>query len=255
MFETSELALTAIAMVFASGFQAFTGFGFGLICTPTLALIFGGETGVQTAVLLLVLPSWFAASSAAFGLRREAPFPSIFRYIMIAPIGILVGVWLLDELPAWSLELVLILLLLQVLLSSYIGGFGGWVQHTVPSSILAGIAAGSLGTAGPPVVGWAQAKTEWEMPTRRAAMLFVFASVNPMRLPFYVAFGLMSNADLWMVALASIPLVSTGSWLGHRVAKHVSTEHSEIIVKLAMTALVIAMSIQAYRHFIEDMAA
>ena len=245
MFEVSELILIAVSMLLAAGFQAFTGFGFSLICTAVLAMILDD---VQTAVLLLVLPGWFAGGSAAFSLRHVAPWKSIRTYLLVTPVGILVGVWILDVVPAWSLELLLILLLLQVLLSSAIGGIGSWIQATIPSGFLAGLAAGSLGTAGPPVVAWAQSKDEWELPQRRAATLWVFAIINPMRLPFYIAFGLMTNADIWTVALASIPLVFVGSALGNRLARHVSKERSEVIVKLAMTALAISLSFQAYGH-------
>ena len=232
-------------MVLAAGFQAFTGFGFSMLCTPILTLALDD---VQTAILLLVLPSWFAAGSAAYSMRKVAPWPSIGRYLLIAPLGILAGVWVLDVVPAWSLELLLAILLLQVLFPATAVGMGVLAQQTLPSGFLAGLTAGSIGAAGPAVIAWAHSKTEWELPVRRAATLAVFASINPMRLPFYIAFGLMTTADIWGVAIGSIPFVVLGSFLGHKLAIAIPRERSEIVVKLAIGALALAMSVQAYNH-------
>ena len=87
---------------------------------------------------------------------------------------------------------------------------GALAQRTLPSGFLAGLTAGSIGASGPAVIAWAHSKTEWELPVRRAATLAVFASINPMRLPFYIAFGLMTTADIWGVAIGSIP---SSSWV------------------------------------------
>ena len=231
-------------MVLAAGFQSFTGFGFSMLCTPIVTLALDD---VQTAILLLVLPSWFAAGSAAYSIRKVAPWPSIGRYLLIAPLGILAGVWVLDVVPAWALELLLAILLLQVLFPATAVGFGTWAQKTLPSGFLAGLTAGSIGAAGPAVIAWAHSKAGGT-PSSPCCHSAVFASINPMRLPFYIAFGLMTTADIWGVAIGSIPFVVLGSFLGHKLAIVIPQERSEIVVKLAIGALALAMSIQAYNH-------
>ena len=239
MFGTWELILVSAAMIVASGFQAFTGFGFSLICTPLLALALDD---VQTAVLLLVLPGWFAAGSAAYGLRKVAPWSSIRAYLTMALLGILLGVWALDAVPAWCLESFLILLLVQVLLPRAGEGIGNWLQATGPSAVVAGIAAGALGTPGPPVIAWSQSKKEWSLPQQRGATLSVFAGIPAMRIPLYLAIGLMASAELWLVAMGSIPLVSFGAFVGHRLSLSVPTETSAKIIKLAILGLVAVMT-------------
>lgn len=245
MLETGELILAGGALFIAAGFQAFVGFGFNLLSLPLLVLLMP----VKLAVIMLVIPGWVASGTAAYHVRDHTPWRPVGRFLLITPVGLAAGVWALQGVSPWILEAVLILMLVQVLIpSAGSNPLLKWLQYSPVSAFFAGVGAGSLGTAGPPVVAWAHAKEEWPLPTRRAATLMVFAVINPMRLPFYFAAGLMNDSVIWVGAALSVPVIILGSKAGAKVAENVSERATGIALKVAILMLALAMTAKTLSH-------
>jgi uncharacterized membrane protein YfcA len=237
VLETYQFVLLGITVFVAALFQAFTGFGFALISTPILFLF----VDEKYAVLALTLPGLIAAIAATSPLRRDIPWKPVGFYVLWAPLGLVLGAYALDGVPPEALKVVLALLLAHVLVGKHLPGLLNWLHWPPLSGTLAGIAAGALGTAGPPVVAWAHARDEWSLVRRRAATLAVFVILGVARLPVYGAMGMLSDGTLWVVAAGALPVIVGGSATGSWLAKRVSEKTSAIILRLAIVGLIITL--------------
>ena len=237
MFDVSTLLLIGLTLFSAAGFQAVTGFGFNLISTPILFLMMPPKV----AVMVLVVPSLVAGWSAAYLLRKSAPWKEIGKYVLWTPVGVILGLEVLDMLPVWAMKIFLALLLLQTLLSKLGPDLLNKLHWTPLSGVLAGIAGGSLGTAGPPVVAWAHAKKTWSLEEKRAATLWTFTFINLIRVPVYGFAGELSASELWIVAGASVPVLFLGSFLGNRLAASISPRMGQRFIQAAIGVLCITL--------------
>jgi uncharacterized membrane protein YfcA len=226
-----------LAVFFSAVFQAVTGFGFNLICTPILFLL----VDPKWAVMVLVIPGWLACWTAAHPIRKSTPWRDVLIYSAWTPIGLFIGVYFLDVMPVTGLKILMAALLLHALVARWTPVFFRWLQWTPLSGVMAGIAGGALGTAGPPVVSWAHARDDWNLTVRRAATLYVFTILSGIRLPLYVAMGLFGEWKLVVIGLAAFPIVWLGSVVGGVIARKLSERVAHWIVRIAIISLIVTL--------------
>ncbi len=212
-----------LILVLAEGVYVSFGFGSGLIAVGLMALVMESLRDVVVILLLVNLPVELLVVAAS-GRKIQ------WKGILLAALGLLPGI------PAgtWMLGLgdpSFLLLLLGAFLVCAGSAFlflpvhrkwrlPPWAGFT--AGLSSGILAGLFGTGGPPIILYYQVQGTAKSVFRGTLMaLFFFTTL--VRGPTYLAGGLITTPRIWS-ALAVLPAVGLGAWLGNRV--HISLSES-----------------------------
>jgi uncharacterized membrane protein YfcA len=202
-----------IVIVFVAAIlQAGTGFGFSIMATPFLLLLFESHAAIQLNIILSLLISLIIT----FKTRNEVNKESLVRLIKGSLLGIL---------PGLLLFVFLDVRLLKILVSILILASTGLLVAKVtikPSSLkelitgaLSGLLTTSLGMPGPPLLIYF-AGTKIKKETLRSTTLAYFVFIYPVSL--FLQFSLYSIASVvWRSTLWALPFTFLGIYLGQRV--------------------------------------
>ena len=216
-----SLAVVIAALLLGTLGKAITGFGLPLFAVPAMAAFID----VQTAVVVMVLPSTLSNAWLMWTFRRSAAaLPGLWAGLGCGVVGIGIGAWLLSALDPAIMALVLSGWIAVYLLTEL-------ARYEVPSRLtenrgmfaaavgLAGICQGATGIAGPILVTFMYA-----MRRSREVVVFalaaVFLSYGIVQAGFYLSLGLVSEERLWQSAAATIPVIlgmPLGLWIGRRI--------------------------------------
>ena len=209
--------LVAVPLVVLLGYTIFgaTGFGSSIISVPGLAHFFP----LTFVVPLVTTTDAFAATTTALRLRRLVAWPEFVRLLPAMLIGIALGATLLLNLPRGPA-----LLALGVFAASY-GAYviagpralrraPGWLVW--PIGIAGGIFSALFGTGGPIYIVFLSARIDDKSALRATSAIVVAVSVW-VRLGLFIATGLWLNTALVTLALALLPVMALGLWLGNRL--------------------------------------
>jgi uncharacterized protein len=230
----TDLSFAALVVILASVTQGVIGFGAGLISMSLLAMIWPMATA--TAVMNPV--GVILSLSLAWSQWRSVNFRSIFPLLIGLPVGIFVGVLLLDILPNHQLRALLGCTLIITVIHRLSGSA---VRRVLPLSIGAlvgfcsGVIGASLNTAGPPALIYASL-SGWKKDEFRANLAIFFFTSS------FIAFlglsyqGVVQLETLKVSGLL-IPLVLIGSRLGLSLGHHLSQRYFSWITLLCLTVL------------------
>ncbi len=202
-----------IVLVFiASVLQAGTGFGFSIMATPFLLLLFEAHDAIQLNIILSLLISVIMT----FKIRKEINKESLVRLIKGSLIGILPGLLLfifLDVQPLKILVSVLILLSTVLLVAKIT------VKQTNLKELITGALSGllttSLGMPGPPLLIYFSG-TNVDKATLRSTTLAYFVFVYSASI--LLQFSMYSiSKGVWISALWALPFTLLGIYLGQWV--------------------------------------
>lgn len=225
------LLFAAPIVLIASVLQSCTGFGFSIMATPLLLLVYEPRTAIQLNVILSLVLSVAMLPSIRAAIDR----PMLRRLIPSSLLGIPLGGVLFSYLEPNILRLAVgvVVLIVTGLLA---------VRFTVsPSRIgerLAGLFAGaftaSLGMPGPPLlVYFAGAALDKALvrATTLAFFLFVYAGA----LIGQIALA-STDRTIWLGALALAPAVAIGALAGQRLYHLINQRLFTIIINLILAA-------------------
>ena len=218
--------LLLIVAAFLAGLSktALNGIGPFTAAVAALVLPVAQSTGF---VLLLLLAGDLVAITVY---RAHADWRVIRKLAPAIVVGILLGVALMSNIDAQLLRRVLgtVLLLLVVL---------QFVQNRKPALFedvelprwitnAAGTTAGftsMLANAGGPVMNLYLLNVKSAVLGFLGTTAWVFFAINMMKLPFSIGLGLL-NGDMFLTALACLPALYLGAWVGLRIARRISLE-------------------------------
>ncbi|MCS6914003.1 MAG: TSUP family transporter, partial [Myxococcota bacterium] len=185
LLEPQDAGLVAPALVClaAALFQRLTGFGFSLVATSALGLLWP----LRQVVVLLALPAVCASGAAFLQVRRDLQLGRVRAYaawmLGTVPLGVIGLRWL----PLPILKAALVVQLATSLLGRRMPHAVRILQWTPLSGIVAGLASGALGTPGVAVVGWVHSQ-DLTLAQQRAASLLLFTLAGLLRLPLYLLY-------------------------------------------------------------------
>ena len=231
-----ELAVTCVILVIAQLVYVLFGFGSGLIAVGSLALIF---PEIQDVVVLLLLVNLPAELFVAWGSRREIRWRPIMGLGVGIVVGIPVGAWLLSNTDPGIILTILGWFLIAVGLVFIKLPPGGQVTPPAvaapPTGLLSGVLTGLFGTGGPPIIIWYHLAASGKI-AFRAHLMVIFLLMTAIRVPSYLANGLVTGPRLWS-ALVVMPAVLMGAWLGHRLHLQISERTFRRLVSLLLAVL------------------
>ena len=216
-----SLAVVIAALLVGTLGKAITGFGLPLIAVPAMAAFID----VQTAVVVMVLPSTMSNVWLMWTFRREAgAIPGLWAAIGAGLIGIGLGAWLLRVLDPAVMSLALSCWIAVYLLTQL-------ARREIPRSLtgsrgvfaaaigLGGVCQGATGIAGPIIVTFMHA-----MRLERGVLVFglsaIFFSYGLIQAGFYWSLGMVIEERILQSLAATIPVLlgmPLGLWIGRRI--------------------------------------
>lgn len=238
-----EFAITCAVLVIAQVVYVMFGFGSGLIAVGTLALVFPEIKDVVVLLLLVNLP---AELFVTWRSRREIHWRPIAGLGVGIVVGIPLGAWLLSHTePGIILEILGWFLVAVGLIFVKLPPGGNITPPAAaapPTGLLSGLLTGLFGTGGPPVIIWYHLAADGKS-AFRAQLMTIFLLMTFIRVPSYIANGLVTGPRLWS-SLLVLPAVLFGAWLGHRLHLRISERTFRRLVSLLLAILGLVLLIR-----------
>lgn len=208
---SSIFGLIVLVLV-ASTLQAGTGFGFSIMATPFLLLLFEPHDAIQLNIILSLLISVIMT----YKIRSELNKETLIRLIKGSLIGIFPGMLLFIFLDVRPLKILVSIIILAstALLVAKIN-----VKQTNTKELITGALSGlltvSLGMPGPPLlIYFSGAKVDKS--TLRSTTLAYFVFIYPISL--LLQFSMYSiSKEVWISTLWALPFTFLGIYLGQWV--------------------------------------
>ncbi len=231
-----EFVLTCAVLIVAQIVYVMLGFGSGLIAVGSLALFFPELKDVVVLLLLVNLPAELFVSWRS---RKEIRWRPIIGLGAGIAVGIPLGAWFLSTaepkiiLTILGWFLVIVGLIFVKLPPD--GRFKPRAFAAPPTGLLSGVLTGLFGTGGPPLIVWYHLSAVGK-DAFRANLMTIFLLMSLVRVPSYVATGLVTGPRLWS-SLLVMPAVLLGGWIGHRLHVQISERTFRRLVSLLLATI------------------
>jgi uncharacterized protein len=224
-----DLMVLIIIVLVASLLQTSTGYGFSIVGTPFLLLIYPAHMAIQINIILSICLSAFMI----FKIRKEIDKSLLVRLIKGSVMGLIFGIFIYLFLDIQLLKMTVgalilfftILLILKLMINrTQNKGFitGG----------ISGLLTTSIGVPGPPLLlyfsGAGVDKT-----TLRSTTLAYYLFVYFVSLVMQISFGGTSK-ETWIFSLIAIPPLFAGIMLGQLFFKWISQKVFRIITYIIL---------------------
>ncbi|MFD6441191.1 sulfite exporter TauE/SafE family protein [Peribacillus sp. NPDC060186] len=212
----TALIFICIVLV-ASILQSSTGFGFSIMATPFLLMLFQPQEAIQINIILSLIIS----ISLILKLRNDIDFILLKRFILGSIVGVPMGVLIFVSININALKLgvSIILLILTLLL---IGNFK--VKPTQFRDFIvcgiSGVLTTSIGMPGPPLLLYFTG-TDTEKGKLRATTLAFYLFIYFISLITQIIFT-GTNKVIWESSLYAIPIVFLGLFIGQIIFKRLN---------------------------------
>ena len=228
MSDYTRYGLVAL-IVFLTHFQdGITGFGSAALALPFLAILIG----LQLAVPALIILGWLLSIFIILQSRQHIVWSEYARIMVLAAIGMPIGVWICGVLPEHSLKWVLGVFMVLIGTHGLIGQFAKgksdgpiserkkrWLSGFVP---LGGIMQGAFGAGGPLIVIYAT-RAFRDKGVFRCTLCLLWATLNPILIATRWAAGHKLNMDVLRLVAICLPSMLLGLVLGS-IAHHKADE-------------------------------
>lgn len=200
-----------------------SGFGSTLIAIPLLAHLMP----LKFAIPMVVVLDCVSAISMGLRLRADVSKSEFLPMLPFLLVGLLIGAFVLLNVPTrW------LLLVLGVLVLIFGGNF--LIKRTAavrlpkwtvaPVGLLAGTTSSALGVGGPIYVSYFAARGATPAQIR-ATVPAVFSFTSVARIAIFAGVGLF-NRQILMAVVALLPVMALGMWCGHRLHGHLSRDQA-----------------------------
>lgn len=227
-----QIAVAAIATLGAAFIRGLTGFGFGILLVPILALAI---TPVEAVLALNIMAGLLALSEIRYVLR-EAERSALTIGVLVV-LATLPGLMLLDATPPALARLLIALVALSafaaILLPRRAAHLPGPLT-TGLTGVSAGLLTGFAAMPGPPVVPYYVGR-DIPRQTAKASMIGIFGVAAMAGVGSGVAIGVL-EWRIVILGLALFPLVMLGNWLGSLAFGKVSDKAWRIFVGVVLAA-------------------
>ena len=240
---TAEVLAAAIAIAFLAAMcMSVTGFGFALVMTPLLALIWDVKPTIASSVLL----STVALLPLLIEVRGNASMSRVSVLLVGSLAGIPPGVFLLERLDAGALQVMVAATVIVASALLYFSPNLAGGEDTVRGRLMAGFVSGSIGSStslsGPPIVLYLLGR-ESDVAAFRATLLLFFLPGNVVTILAFALVGQITG-DVLVLSVAALPAIALGLMFGAWLRRHVQPERfrAVVVAVLIVTSLAVLAS-------------
>lgn len=231
-----QYLVTSLVLVVAQVIYVLFGFGSGLTAVGSLALLFPEIKDVVVLLLLVNLPAEVLVAWSARHALHWRPLLGIAAGVVV---GIPLGARLLTRGDPGFVLTALGWFLVAVGVVFLRLPRGGRLQPPAwaapPTGLVSGVLTGLFGTGGPPVIIWYHLSAA-DKTVFRGHLMTIFLLMTLVRVPAYVAEGLVTAPRLWS-GLAVLPATLLGAWLGHRLHVRIGERLFQVLVCVLLVLL------------------
>jgi len=221
--------VTGIIVFLASVLQASTGFGFSIMATPFLLLIYDTHDAIQINIILSLLISVLMIAKIGEEVDKTRLVSLLKGSIIGLPIGIFVYIQLNVGYLKIVISLTILILTFLLLLNLRISQTKG---RDLFSGGISGMLTTSLGMPGPPLLLYFTG-SETDKAILRSTTLAFYVFVYSGSLAMQIVFD-GTNKNIWMSSLISIPIVLLGIFLGQRLFNWINQKMFRIITYIIL---------------------
>ncbi|QFT76512.1 Sulfite exporter TauE/SafE [Erythrobacter sp. THAF29] len=231
-----QIAVAVAATLGAAFIRGLTGFGFGILLVPILALAL---TPVEAVLAINIMAGLLALTEIRL-ILREAEKSALTISIWVA-IGTAPGLMLLAATPPGLARFLIALVALSAFIAVLLPRHGPAQPGTVTTTAVglsAGLLTGFAAMPGPPVVPYYVGR-DIPRTTAKASMIGIFGVAAAAGVASGTAIGVLEWRIVWL-GLALFPLVLFGNWLGSLAFGKVSDALWRSFVGVVLAAAAIA---------------
>jgi len=204
-----DILLFIIIILLASILQTGTGFGFSIVATPFLLLLFDARDAIQINIFLSLVISLAMYRKVRTNIDRAVLKRFIIGSFIGLPLGIIV--FLLVDIPKLKLGIGFVILLLTALLLLKLR-IKQKPNRDVAIGGLSGSLTTSIGMPGPPLLLYFSG-TDTAKETLRGTTLVYYLFIYSISLLIQIIFA-GTSMTVWKSCLFALPLVWLGLYLG-----------------------------------------
>src|SRR5699024_493654 len=212
-----DLIVLMMIVLIASMLQTSTGYGFSIIGTPFLLLLYPAHMAIQINIILSICLS----AVMIFNIRKEVDQSLVIRLIKGSILGLIIGifVYLFLDIQLLKMTVGVIILVLTVLLMFQVTMKQTEKKDYVTGGI-SGVLTTSIGVPGPPLLLYFSGALI-DKTTLRSTTLAYYLFVYSASLMMQISFGGTSK-ETWIFSLIAIPPLFIGVLLGQLLFKWIS---------------------------------
>lgn len=206
-----------LIILFAAILQTSTGFGFSLMATPFLLILFDVHVAIQINLIL----SLFISCALVLKVRKDVDFRVIKRFTFGSLAGLPIGIiiFLVTEVTFLKLGISVLILILTILLVLNFRTEQTNKRDFVVGG-LSGTLTSSIGMPGPPILLYFAGTNTTKEVTRGTALTF-YLFVYFVSLLIHIVFA-GTTKDTWTYSLLAIPVLVVGLYLGQLIFKWIN---------------------------------
>ncbi len=237
--EWLSLVYACLCILGAAIVRGFSGFGFSLLAVTALSLVYTPVEIVPSIFMLELVASIHMLPSIWKHIHWRSLAPLTLGCFVTTPIG----VWALASLPAAPMQIALSIFVLIATALLWWGFALKYVPGQLGSTLAgaaSGLANGAFGMGGPPVILFYFASSAGAV-VGRASLTAFFLATDVIGLANLSVHGLITSDSVWR-AIAYLPVLIVGVWIGARSFKGTNPEsfRKAVLVLLAALAVLIA---------------
>lgn len=218
-----------VIVFFASLLQTSTGYGFSIIGTPFLLLLYPAHEAIQINIILSICLS----ASMIFKIRKEVDKVLVVRLIKGSFLGLIAGIFIYLFLDIRYLKMGvggLILFSTILLILQWTMERTNKKDHLVGG--ISGLLTTSIGVPGPPLLLYFSG-AKMDQTTLRSTTLAYYLFVYVASLGMQIAFGSTTQAT-WIGSLVALPALFLGILAGQFLFKWISQHTFRMITYLIL---------------------
>lgn len=219
-----ETILFVLIILIASVLQTSTGFGFSILATPFLLLLFEPMVAIQINLMLSLVIS----AALIMKIRQDIDYGILKRFLAGSVIGLPIGiiVFLLSDMKMLKLGISMIILVLTIMLMLRFR-----IRQTRSRDLIVGGMSGamtsSIGMPGPPLLLYFSG-TNTRKETLRGTTLAFYLFIYLMSLVIQVVVA-GTDKTVWVFSGLALPVVLIGLFLGQLVFNRINQRLFRIV--------------------------
>jgi len=236
-----QITLFIIIILIASILQTSTGFGFSILATPFLLLLFEPAYAIQINLIL----SFIISLALITTIQKDIRFDIIKRLLIGSLIGLPIGIVIFLQINSMLLKVSIgiIILTLTILLIFHYRMKQSKRKDTVVGA-LSGALTTSIGMPGPPLLLYFTG-TKMDKETLRGTTLAFYLFIYIISLLIQVVFA-GTNPIVWKSSLYALPLVFIGLFIGQKLFLRLNQRTFQIFTYILLAFTGIYLLIESF---------